>query len=52
MQGLLSKALLRSVTGQAPGRVLGLGCVGGLLEDAFASGCFQRLNSVSGGKEG
>lgn len=45
VQGLLPKALLRSVTGQAPGRVLGLRCAGGLLEDAFASGFFQRLNS-------
>lgn len=45
-------ALLRSVTGQAPGRVLGLGCAGDLLEDALASGYFQRLNSLSGGKEG
>lgn len=50
--GRVPKALLRSVTGQAPGMVLGLGCAGGLLQDAFASGCFQRLSSMSGGKEG
>lgn len=45
-------ALLISVTDQAPGRVLCLGCASSLLEDALASGCFQRLNSVSEGKKG